>query len=102
MSKTSDAALREDLQGLLDQFIARGIVGASLAVTGASEAPMLLVAGLADRGARVPVTPDRLFKIGSCTKTFVAAALMRVLREYGVAPTASVVAWFPDLPFAEC
>jgi len=100
MSKTGDAALREDLQGLLDQFIARGIVGASLAVTGAGEAPMLLVAGLADRKARVPVTPDRLFKIGSCTKTFVAATLMSVLREHGVAPTASVAAWFPDLPFA--
>ena len=100
MSKTGEAAMREDLQGLLDGFIARGIVGASLAVTGASEAPMLLAAGLADRGARVRVTPDRLFKIGSCTKTFVAATLMSVLREYRVAPTASVAAWFPDLPFA--
>lgn len=100
MSKTGEAALREDLQGLLDGFIARGIVGASLAVAGAGEAPMLLAAGLADMKARVPVTPDRLFKIGSCTKTFVAATLMSVVREYGVPLSAPVVPWFPDLPFA--
>ena len=100
MSQTDTAALREDLQALLDGFIARGIVGASLAVTGAGEAPMLLAAGLADRAARVPVTPDRLFKIGSCTKTFVAATLMSVVREAGVPLTAPVAAWFPDLPFA--
>ncbi|HTC25225.1 MAG TPA: serine hydrolase domain-containing protein [Gemmatimonadales bacterium] len=101
MSKTGEAAVRDDLQALLDGFIARGIVGASLAVTGASEAPMLLAAGLADRAARVPLTLDRLFKIGSCTKTFVAATLMSVVREYGVALTAPVAAWFPDLPFAD-
>ena len=101
MSKPSDTALREDLQALLDGFIARGIVGASLAVAGAGEAPMLLVAGLADRVGRVPVTPDRLFKIGSCTKTFVAAALMSVVREHGVPLAAPIATWFPDLPFAE-
>jgi D-alanyl-D-alanine carboxypeptidase len=100
MTTTSAAALRDDLQALLDGFIARGIVGASLAVAGAGEAPMLLAAGLADRGARTPVTPDHLFKIGSCTKTFVAATLMSVVREKRVPLTAPVAHWFPDLPFA--
>jgi|SRR5579859_583148 len=100
MYSTHDAALREDLQALLDGFIARGIVGASLAVTGTSEAPMLLTAGLADRAARTPVTPAHLFKIGSCTKTFVAATLMSVVREKGVPLTTPVAQWFPDLPFA--
>src|SRR5579883_1588995 len=47
LSQSSTAALREDLQSLLDGFIARGIVGASLAVAGTSDTPMLLVAGLA-------------------------------------------------------
>ncbi len=93
-------ALREDLQALLDGFIARGIVGASLAVAGATEAPMLLVAGLADRATRTPVTATHLFKIGSCTKTFVAATLMSVTREHGVPLEAPVATWFPDLPNA--
>jgi D-alanyl-D-alanine carboxypeptidase len=100
VSRAGDSALREDLQALLDGFIARGIVGASLAVAGVGDAPMLLAAGLADRGSRVPVTPDRLFKIGSCTKAFVAATLMSVARERGVALEEPVAAWFPDLPFA--
>jgi len=97
----SDAAVRHDLQGLLDGFIARGIVGASLAVIGATDTPLSLVAGLADREAHVLVTPDRLFKIGSCTKTFVAAALMGLVQDGAVSLTAPVAAWFPDLPFAE-
>ncbi len=95
------AAVRDDLQNLLDGFIARGIVGASLAVIGATEAPMLFVAGLADREARVPVTPDRLFKIGSCTKTFVAATLMSLAQDGAVSLAAPVAAWFPELPFAD-
>lgn len=89
-----------DLQALLDGFIARGIVGASLAVAGGGEAPLTLTAGLADRAQGRPVTPDDLFKIGSCTKTFVAATFMRVLQQHGVGLTTPVAEWFPDLPFA--
>jgi D-alanyl-D-alanine carboxypeptidase len=89
------------LQALLDGFVARGIVGASLAVLGATAAPLCLVAGLADRQTGVPVTPDRLFKIGSCTKTFVAATLMSLVQDGAVSLTAPVAAWFPDLPFAD-
>jgi D-alanyl-D-alanine carboxypeptidase len=97
----ADPALRDDLQRLLDDFVARGTVGASLAVAGATDAPVLLVSGLADRATGVAVTPDRLFKIGSCTKTFVAAALMSLAQDGVVALTAPVTAWFPDLPFAD-
>ena len=100
MSAT-DPALRDDLQRLLDDFVARGIVGASLAVAGASDAPLLLVSGLADRAAGVPLTPDRLFKIGSCTKTFVGACLMSLAQDGVVSLTAPVATWFPDLPFAD-
>ena len=49
----------------------------------------------------VPVTPDRLFKIGSCTKTFVGAALMSLAQDGIVSLKAPVATWFPDLPFAE-
>jgi len=96
-----DGAVRDDVQALLDGFVARGIVGASLAVIGVTTAPLLLAAGLADRAACVPVTPSHLFKIGSCTKTFVAATLMSLVQDGAVSLTAPVAAWFPDLPFAE-
>ena len=100
MNDADERVLRDDLTRLLDDFIARGIVGASLAVSGAAAAPLLLAAGLADRVSGVPVTPDRLFKIGSCTKTFVAATLMSLVQDGAVALTAPVARWFPDLPFA--
>src|SRR5215468_10126875 len=93
--------MRDDLRHLLDDFIARGIVGASLAVSGATERPVVLAAGLADRASGAPVTPERLFKIGSCTKTFVAATLMSLVQDGAVALTTPVARWFPDLPFAE-
>jgi D-alanyl-D-alanine carboxypeptidase len=48
-------------------------------------------AGLADRQAAVPVTPDRLFKIGSCTKTFVAATLLSLVQDDAWTP-AEIVA----------
>jgi len=80
MNDTDEPVLRDDLKQLLDDFIARGIVGASLAVSGATERPLLLAAGLADRASGAPVTQDRLFKIGSCTKTFVAATLMGLVQ----------------------
>ena len=93
--------LRDDIRHSLDDFIARGIVGASLAVSGATERPLVLAAGLADRASGAPVTPDRLFKIGSCTKTFVAATLMSLVQDGAVALTTPVARWFPNLPFAE-
>ena len=101
MNDTAEQVLRDDLRQMLDHFIARGIVGASLAVSGATKAPLLLAAGLADRASGAPVVPDRLFKIGSCTKTFVAATLMSLVQDGAVALTTPVARWFPDLPFAE-
>lgn len=101
MNDTAEPGLRDDLTQLLDGFIARGIVGASLAVSGATRTPLVLAAGLADRASGAPVTPDRLFKIGSCTKTFVAATLMSLVQEGAVALTTPVARWFPDLPFSE-
>ena len=97
----NDDGVRHDLQSLLDGFVARGIIGCSLAVTQAAQAPLLLVAGLADRQAGVSVTPDRLFKIGSCTKTFVAATLMSLVQDGAVALTAPIAVWFPEVPFGD-
>src|SRR5690242_4715304 len=75
--KKGETNMPKDLISLLDSYLADGAVGASLAYsTGA--APTAVTAGLADRQSGIPVTPDRLFKIGSCTKTFVAAALVKL------------------------
>ena len=71
--------MTKNLTSLLDSYLADGAVGASLAYsTGAT--PTALTAGLTDRKHGTSVTSDQLFKIGSCTKTFVAAALYALMR----------------------
>ncbi|RUY86016.1 class A beta-lactamase-related serine hydrolase, partial [Mesorhizobium sp. M7A.F.Ca.CA.001.10.2.1] len=92
--------MREDLNALLKTYLTDGAVGASLAYsTGA--APTALTAGLADREHGIAVSPDRLFKIGSCTKTFVAAALVKLAQDGKLDLGAPIASWFPDLPGAE-
>lgn len=90
----------EDLKSLLDAYLADGAVGASLAYAKGGAAPTAITAGLADRQHDVAVAPDRLFKIGSCTKTFVAAALVKLAENGKVDLAAPISFWFPDLPGA--
>ncbi|WP_395673193.1 serine hydrolase domain-containing protein [Inquilinus sp.] len=90
--------LQARMQGILDAFVAQGIVGASAAVVAGGGAPVTAVAGLADRERGTPVNPSHLFKNGSCTKTFVAATLMRLARAGTVRLDDPAARWFPDLP----
>jgi D-alanyl-D-alanine carboxypeptidase len=90
--------LQARMQGILDTFVTQGIVGASAAVVAGGGAPVTAVAGLADRERGVPVAPSHLFKNGSCTKTFVAATLMRLARAGTVPLDDPAARWFPDLP----
>lgn len=90
--------LQARVQRILDAFVAQGIVGASAAVTTAGAAPVTAVAGLADRARGVPVGPAHLFKNGSCTKTFVAATLMRLAQAGTVRLDEPAARWLPDLP----
>jgi D-alanyl-D-alanine carboxypeptidase len=92
---------RDQVRALLAQYIGRGAVGASLAFATADAPVEAVTAGAADRRDGTPVTPDRLFKIGSCTKTFVAAALVRLAEDGKVDLGQPIAAWFPDLPGAE-
>ena len=47
------------------------------------------------------MTPAHLFKIASCTKTFVAATLMSLAQDGAVDLAAPVATWFPTLANAE-
>ncbi len=89
------------LKSILDTYLADGAVGASLAYVRGDAEPVALAAGLSDRATGAPVSTSQLFKIGSCTKTFVAAALVK-LGELGRIDLGEPVSrWFPDLPGAE-
>ncbi|TGV74215.1 class A beta-lactamase-related serine hydrolase, partial [Mesorhizobium sp. M2D.F.Ca.ET.145.01.1.1] len=82
-------------------YLADGAVGASLAYARNGETPTALTAGLADRAHGTPVNSDQLFKIGSCTKTFVAAALVKLTETGKLDLGAPISSWFADLPGAK-
>jgi CubicO group peptidase (beta-lactamase class C family) len=54
--------------------------------------------GLADRENRVPVTPETVFDIGSITKQFTAAAILKLEMEGKLSVTDPVSRWLPDVP----
>lgn len=54
--------------------------------------------GLADRENGVPVTPETVFDIGSITKQFTAAAILRLEMEGKVSVNDPVSRWFPNVP----
>ena len=86
------------LNTILESYKADGAVGSCLAVSLPGSTPVVVPNGLADRERGTPVLGSHLFKIGSCTKTFVAATLMMLAEDGLVDLDEPVKRWFPDLP----
>lgn len=85
----------------IDEFMSdladRGYAG-SLIVEVHGEVILARGYGKADRAAAVPVTPDTVFDIGSVTKQFTAAAILR-LEEQGVLRVEETIdTYFSDVP----
>ena len=90
--------IRSSLNGILERFIDRGIVGVSAAVLVPGMPVITATGGLANAATGEEVTPAHLFKIASCTKTFVATTLLRLAVSGNLSLDASVRQWFPELP----
>ena len=54
--------------------------------------------GMADREAGIPVTPETVFDIGSITKQFTAAAILRLEMEGRLSVNDPVSRWFDGVP----
>lgn len=93
--------LKESIQYILDEYVARGIVGVSLALSKPGRETMLLTSGLADKFEKAPMTPDHVFRIASCTKTFIATGLHLLVEDGKVDFDEPISRWFPDLPRAD-
>ncbi len=91
---------RSALQGALDH--ARSVAhsyGLAVAVVRDDGVTWLGATGV-DRDASTPLAPDHAFVIGSVTKTFVAAATLRLVEEGSLSLDDQVTRWLPDLTIA--
>jgi CubicO group peptidase (beta-lactamase class C family) len=57
--------------------------------------------GLADIEKKTPITPDTKFRIGSVTKQFTAAAMLRLAEQKKLSLNDTLDKYFPDYPKAE-
>jgi CubicO group peptidase (beta-lactamase class C family) len=76
---TAPGAAREELIGKLrtildEQHRKQHIAGLAFVAVNGDKVVVLETLGLRDRERKLPVTPDTIFPIGSCTKSFTAIA----------------------------
>ncbi|MDG9793757.1 serine hydrolase domain-containing protein [Brucella anthropi] len=89
-----------EMKELLQAYIDRGGVGVQLSFMKSGGVPITFSAGVTNRETNEAVTACHVFKIGSCTKTFVAAALVRLAADGKIDLRNTIESWFPDLPFS--
>jgi CubicO group peptidase (beta-lactamase class C family) len=100
---TAPAATRAELVARLDSlssaFLAAGTsVGVQVAVVRGGDTLLLRGYGLADREARRATTLDQRFRIGSLTKQFTAAAVMRLAERGKLSLDDDLSRWVPEFP----
>ena len=66
---------RKNVQNILDEHVKRGVVGVSLAISMPETEITHFTSGLSDKFKKLPMRPEHLFRIASCTKTFIATGL---------------------------
>jgi D-alanyl-D-alanine carboxypeptidase len=91
------------LQPLLDKVVAAGAPGiiAQIHTPTQSLSP---TSGVADRDAKIPMTPDMHFRVGSAAKSFVATVVLQLVDEGALRlddPVSRWVPWPPKAP-AQC
>ena len=94
-----DAALCAKLRGLAQTYVeAQHAPGVAFRVELKDGATCAGAAGLADLGASTKMTETARFRIGSITKTFVAAVALQLVDEKALALTDTVAKWLPTFP----
>ena len=91
---------RKNVQNILDEHVKRGVVGVSLAISMPKTDTTHFTSGLSDRFKKLPLRPEHLFRIASCTKTFIGTGLHLLIEDGKVDLDEPISRWFPDIPKA--
>ena len=94
-------ALASQLDRVLSAHVAKGVIGASLALIRPGGEVVTLATGTADRTTGAPLTPDHLFKTASTRKTWTAVAVLALVSEGRIDLDQTIEGWFPHLPRAD-
>ncbi len=100
------AARQPDLAGALDAIASEGlaegpVVGLLLAVGRPGRPPLVATAGLRDRARGLPFLADTPWRIGSVTKNYVAALVLRLDGEGLLDLDDRLAKWVSDVPNGE-
>ncbi len=99
---TATTAFREklskDIDELLDANFTSDKPGVSVIVLKGGDIIYKSARGMAELELQVPLTTEMVFRIGSMTKQFTAAAIMLLVEEGKVALTDEITKFLPDYP----
>ena len=87
-----------EIQNILDGHVKRGVVGLSLALSRPGSEIAHFTSGLSEKFKKTPMRRDHLFRIASCTKTFIATGLHLLCEDGKVDLDEPIARWFPDIP----
>jgi D-alanyl-D-alanine carboxypeptidase len=88
---------QKKVQSILDDHVKRNVVGVSLAISAPGVAITHITSGLAEKFKKTPMRPDHLFRIASCTKTFVATGLHLLVQDGKLTLDEPISRWFPEI-----
>lgn len=91
------APLPDTVQGQLDQAVEHELDGIIVYVDRAGEAPALYAAGWKNRAEQVPADPEALFKIGSISKLYIAAAAAKLASNGSLSLDEPLADYLPEL-----
>ena len=83
------------IQQILDEHVAKGVVGCSLAISIPGQGFATYTSGFADKFKKVPMRPDHIFRIASCTKTFIATGIHLLVDDGKITLDEPISRWFP-------
>ncbi len=84
-----------------DELVAVGLPGMSLAVSDNDGFAAVIALGWADLAAHDPMTSDRLFQIGSISKSFLALTILSLADAGQIDLDAPIARYLPDIPWPE-